>query len=377
MEYETLKFIWWALIGVLFIGFALTDGFDMGVGILLRFIGKTNMDRRIMINTIGPHWESNQTWFICASAALFAAWPLVYAVSYAGLFPVFILILCALIVRVPAFIYRSKVDNPRWRNAWDWGLTLGSLIPTAIFGVIVGNLFLGLPFELNNFLRSTYHGSFFSLFKPFPLLCGLLSVAMLVMHGGAWLQMKTTGMLLMRAQSATKLAATTVIVLFLLAGIWLWSSIDGMHIVEIKPIGGVLTPLMKSVAYGNSGWQKNFEMYPILWGVPMLALLSALTTLLFSRTTNPFVFIPSSLCVMCIILTSGVALFPFVFPSSYDPNFSLTLWDATSSKLTLGLMFFVAAILIPIVMLYTIFAYRTMFGRITRETIEQNSHSSY
>lgn len=377
MDYETLKLIWWGVIGLLFISFALTDGFDMGVGMLLRVIGKTNMDRRIMINTIGPHWEGNQVWFVVAAAALFAAWPLVYATAFSGLYLALIITLCALILRTPSFVYRSKLNNLRWRNAWDWGLTIGSLVPTIIFGVAFGNLFLGLPFEFNELMRPSFYGSFFSLFKPFALLCGLLSVAMLTMHGGAWLQMKTEGMLLIRAQSITQLAAAAVIVLFLLAGIWLWSIIDGLHIVEIQPLNEALTPFMKTVAYGNLGWQKNFQMHPVLWGIPVVALLSAMITLLLSRAENPLSFIGSSLCIVCIILTAGVALFPFILPSSYDPNVSLTLWDSTSSKLTLGLMFAIVSVLIPIILLYTAFSYRVMFGRVTRETIEKDPHSSY
>ena len=377
MDYETLKLVWWALIGVLLIGFAITDGFDMGVGMLLRVIGKSDMDRRVMINTVGPHWEGNQVWFITAGGAIFAAWPMVYAAAFSGLYVALIITLCALFFRPVGFVYRSKIDDPRWRNVWDWGLTIGGLVPPLMFGVAFGNLFLGLPFALDPLLRPSYHGSFWGLLHPFALLCGLLSVAMLAMQGGTWLQMKTRGLVLLRAQSVTQMAAAAVIALFILAGVWLLLGIDGMHIVDMQPAGDKLNPLSKTVAYGNGGWQANFRQMPLLWTLPALAIVMAGITLLLSRAESALAFLSSSLCVACVILTAGIALFPFVMPSSHDPNMSLTMWDATSSKLTLGLMFAAAVIFVPIILLYTAWGYRKMYGRVTKEYIEENSHSSY
>ena len=377
MDYETLKLAWWVLIGVLLIGFAITDGFDMGVGMLLRVIGKTDMDRRIMINTVGPHWEGNQVWFVTAGGAIFAAWPMVYAAAFSGLYTALIITLCALFFRPVGFDYRSKIDDPRWRNLWDWGLTIGGLVPPLIFGVAFGNLMLGLPFELDDLMRPSYHGSFWGLLHPFALICGLVSVAMLAMHGGAWLELKTRGLLHTRAQRITQLCALVVIALFVLAGIWLVIGIDGMHIVEMPPVEDKLHPLMKAVAYGNTGWQANYQAHPLLWVVPLLAILMAAATWLLSRIESPLAFLTSSLTLTGIILTPAIALFPFVMPSSRDPNMSLTMWDATSSELTLGLMFAAAVIFVPIILLYTIWCYRKMFGRVTREYIEDNSHSSY
>ncbi|MFV8782159.1 cytochrome d ubiquinol oxidase subunit II [Microbulbifer sp. SA54] len=377
MDYETLKLIWWALIGVLLIGFAITDGFVMGVGMLLRVIGKTDMDRRVMINTVGPHWEGNQVWLVTAGGAIFAAWPMVYAAAFSGLYAALIIALCALFLRPAGFDYRSKIDDPRWRNLWDWGLTIGSLVPPLIFGVAFGNLMLGLPFELDPLLRPSYHGAFWQLLHPFALICGLLAVAMLAMQGGAWLQLKTRGLLLMRAQSMTQLCAAAVVILFVLAGIWLLLGIDGMQVVDSKPVGDKINPLMKTVAYGNPGWQANYLQHPLLWSIPLLGFVMAAITLLLSRAERPLAFLSSSLCVACVILTAGVALFPFVMPSSRDPNISLTMWDATSSQLTLGLMFAAAVIFVPLILLYTSWCYRKMFGRVTKEYIEENSHSSY
>ena len=199
MEYELLKIIWWVLIGVLLIGFAVTDGFDMGVGALLKVIGKTDTERRVMMNTIGPHWDGNQVWFITAGGAIFAAWPVVYAVAFSGFYWALLLVLFAMFFRPVGFEYRSKVQDPRWRNAWDWGLTVGGAVPALVFGVAFGNLLLGVPFTLDEFMRSTYTGSFWALLNPFALLCGVVSLLMLAMHGGTYLQMRTAGLVHERA----------------------------------------------------------------------------------------------------------------------------------------------------------------------------------
>lgn len=377
MDYETLKLAWWALIGVLLIGFAITDGFDMGVGILLRVVARTDVERRVLINTVGPHWEGNQVWLITAAGAIFAAWPMVYAAAFSGLYAALVITMLALFCRPAGFDFRSKVEDRRWRNVWDWGLTIGGLVPPLIFGVVFGNLLLGLPFELDDSLRPSYHGSFWGLLKPFALIAGLLSVAMMAMHGGTWLQMKTEGLLLARVRSATQLAAAAVILLFALAGIWLLLGIDGLHIVESRPVGEAMTPLMKVVAEGNSGWQANFHTMPLLWAIPALGLLAAAATLLLTRRESNLAFVASALCITCVILSAAVALFPFVMPSSRNPNVSLTLWDAVSSELTLGLMLVAAAIFVPVILLYTAWCYRRMYGRVSKQYIEDNSHSSY
>lgn len=154
-DYEILRVIWWALIGVLFIGFAVTDGFDMGVGALLPIIGKDDTERRIMVNTIAPHWDGNQVWLITAGGALFAAWPMVYAVSFSGFYVAMMLVLFALYTRPVGFDYRSKIENPKWRKSWDWALFCGGFIPPLIIGVAFGNLLQGVPFNFDEFLRAT------------------------------------------------------------------------------------------------------------------------------------------------------------------------------------------------------------------------------
>ncbi|HAG94838.1 MAG TPA: cytochrome d ubiquinol oxidase subunit II, partial [Gammaproteobacteria bacterium] len=168
-DYETLKLIWWGLVGVLLIGFALTDGFDMGVGVLLPFLGRNDEQRRVIINTVGPHWEGNQVWFVTAGGALFAAWPLVYASAFSGMYAALIITLMALFLRPVGFDYRSKQDSARWRKNWDWALFVGSIVPPLIFGVAFGNLFLGLPFTFDELMRPRYEGNLWGLLTLFPL----------------------------------------------------------------------------------------------------------------------------------------------------------------------------------------------------------------
>ena len=200
-EYEILRLIWWAVLGVLLIGIAVMDGFDLGTAILLPVIGRTDMDRRIMINTVGPVWEGNQVWLILGGGAIFAAWPALYAVAFSGFYLAMLLLLLSLILRPVGFKFRSKLEDTRWRTTWDTALFIGGLVPALVFGVAFGNALQGVPFRFDDTLRMTYTGTLFALFNPFALLAGLVSVAMIVMHGAAWLSCKTEAPL--RARAAT------------------------------------------------------------------------------------------------------------------------------------------------------------------------------
>ena len=250
-DYEVLKLIWWVLIGVLLIGFALTDGFDMGAMALMPFVGKTDNERRVAINTIAPHWDGNQVWFITAGGALFAAWPMVYAVAFSGLYWAMLLVLFALFCRPVGFDYRSKVEDPRWRSAWDWALFVGGVVPALVFGVAFGNLFLGLPFQLDELMRSSYHGSFFELLNPFALLCGIVSLSMLCAHGGAWLMMRTEGALGERSCLATRLCALVFLIGFVGAGLWLAFGIQGFNQLSVTDPGAALNPLLDKQVMQN------------------------------------------------------------------------------------------------------------------------------
>ncbi|TPE51553.1 cytochrome d ubiquinol oxidase subunit II [Maribrevibacterium harenarium] len=378
MDYELLKIIWWVLVGVLLIGFAITDGFDMGVGSLLNVITKDDNERRVMINSIAPHWDGNQVWFITAGGALFAAWPVVYATSFSGFYFAMVLTLAALFFRPIGFDYRSKLENSQWRKSWDWAIGFGSAVPPLIFGVAFGNLLQGVPFQFDEYLRVTYTGSFFALLNPFALVAGLVSVMMLATQGGAWLSMKTEGALLRKVQAATFLSGLLTALLFILAGVWLAFGIDGYVITSAIDGNQVLTPVMKTAEVATGAWLANYSKFPLLMLAPALGIAGMVIAALAAKSGKGGVaFLASSLGIAGIILTAGGSMFPFLMPSSSFPSMSLTMWDATSSENTLMIMFVVACIFVPIVLSYTVWSYFVMFGRLSKEHIEKNSHSLY
>lgn len=377
-DYEILRFVWWALIGVLFIGFAVTDGFDMGVGALLPIIGKDDTERRIMINSIAPHWDGNQVWLITAGGALFAAWPMVYGVSFSGFYVAMMLTLFALFLRPVGFDYRSKIEDPRWRKSWDYALFVGGFVPPLIIGVAFGNLLQGVPFNFDEYLRATYHGGFFGLLNPFGLLAGLVCVSMFMLQGATWLQMKTEGELRVRATKISQLLAVALFVLFGVAGVWLVNGIDGYVITSAIDTHGISDPTLKTVAVEAGAWLVNYDKYPVTMLFPVLGLLMPILVLLSSRMNRSgFAFFFSSLGIAAVILTCGAAMFPFVMPSSLEPNVSLTMWDSTASQMSLTVMTWAAIIFVPIVLSYTVWTYLKMFGRLSRDFIEKNKTSLY
>lgn len=377
MDYEILRFIWWVLIGVLFIGFAIMDGYDLGTANLLPFMSRNDTERRIMINAVAPHWDGNQVWLITAGGALFAAWPTVYATAFSGFYWAMVLVLFALLIRPMAFDYRSKVSDPRWRNAWDWGLFISGIVPSLVFGVGFGNIFVGFEFELDGFMRSSFSGSFFDLLNPFSLLCGVVSVAMLTMQGAVWQKMRSGEPIRHRAATVARYSALLTIVAFAMGGFWL-AHINGYQITSVIDTNAPSNPLEKTVILEAGSWLHNYSQYPIMMIAPVLGFLGALGVVIFSGTKHDGLnFTCSSLAQAGIIMTAGFSLFPFVLTSSTEPNFSLTLWDATSSFMTLAIMTAVAAVFVPIVLGYTIWCFYKMWGRMTAEQIEQDSHSLY
>lgn len=378
LDYETLKLVWWVLVGVLLIGFVITDGFDMGAGALLPFLGKNDEERRVIINTLGPHWDGNQVWFITAGGAIFAAWPAVYAAAFSGFYVAMLLVLFALFFRPVGFDYRSKVEDPRWRNAWDWGLFVGGAVPALVFGVAFGNLLLGVPFQYDEFLRPTYTGGFFELLNPFGLLAGVVSLSMLVMHGAVWLQLRAADPIESRARKATVVAATVMMAAFALAGAWIATGIDGYRIVAQPAFDALPNPLAKTVAAGDGAWMANYSLYPWMMTAPVLGFAGGVLTILLSLARRPgFAFVTSSLAMSGVILTAGFAMFPFVMPSSTVPSASLTVWDAPSSHLTLTVMFWAAVIFVPIILAYTVWCYRALWGKTTVEFIRENTYDAY
>lgn len=376
-DYEILRLIWWILIGVLLVGFAVTDGFDMGVGALVPVIGKTDNERRVMINSIAPHWDGNQVWLITAGGALFAAWPLVYATSFSGFYLAMYVTLAALWLRPIGLDYRSKIEDPKWRSTWDICISISGFVPPIIFGVAFGNLLQGVPFQLNEFLMPTYHGSFFGLLNPFALLCGVVSLSMIILQGATWLQMKTTDEVHTRARSVAQLMGLLTVATFVAAGFWI-QNIDGYVVTSALDTGAASNPLNKEVAKEAGAWMRNFEAYPLMWLAPALGVVMPLLAVLASRFEKcGLAFLTSSLGNAGVIFTAGLAMFPFIMPSSMEPSHSLTMWDATSSELTLNLMTGVAFVMVPVILGYTTWTYYKMFGRLNDKFIEDNKNSLY
>ncbi|MDP8568871.1 cytochrome d ubiquinol oxidase subunit II [Methylophilus aquaticus] len=379
MDYVTLKIIWWLLVGVLLVGFAIMDGHDMGVGTLLPFVGNSDDERRVVINTVGPHWDGNQVWFITGGGAIFAAWPLVYATAFSGFYWAMLAVLWALFFRPVGFDYRSKIHDARWRSTWDWGLFIGGAVPPLIFGVAFGNLLQGVPFELNQMLISHYSGSFWQLLNPFALLCGVVSSAMITMQGGMYLAHRTEGAIQQRTITLAIRAAWLMAASFVVAGLWLrFGGIEGFMLTSSLDPASLPDPLAKEVVRSAEGWWQNYEKQPWIWALPLLGMGAALlASKLVSAGHTLSAFVASSVSILGVIGTAGAAMFPFIMPSSTQPNASLTVWDSVSSHLTLQIMFYATLIFMPLIIYYTSWAYHVMRGKVTVADIQANSHQAY
>ena len=378
ISYDVLRVIWWLLLGILLVGFAVTDGFDLGAMALLRATAKTDVERRVVINTVGPVWEGNQVWLILGGGAIFAAWPQLYAVSFSGFYLAMFAILVALILRPVAFKFRSKREEAGWRNAWDWVLCVSGIVPALIFGVAVGNVLLGVPFRFADDLRIYYDGTFFQLLTPFALLCGLVSLCMLMMHGAAWLVFKTEGEVAARAARWGAIAAVLTTVLFALAGVWISMGIKGYEITSVVNAVGPSNPLAKTAAVAEGAWLANFKAQPVLWLLPALGLLLPLIAAVGMRARREWLtLLASGLAIACIILTVGAAMFPMILPSSIDPRFSLTVWDSSSSHITLFIMLVCTIIFLPIILAYTTWVYSILRGKVDPMAIIKGETHSY
>jgi cytochrome bd ubiquinol oxidase subunit II len=376
-DFDSLRVVWWLLLGVLLTGFALTDGFDMGVGALLPFVAKRDVERRVVINTIGPVWEGNQVWFILGGGAIFAAWPPLYAVSFSGFYLAMFAVLAALILRPVGFKYRSKRDSAAWRAGWDWALFVGGAVPALIFGVAMGNVLQGAPFRFDADLRIFYEGSFFGLLNPFALLAGVVSLAMIVMHGAAWLNLKADGVVQARARTYGAFAALVTVAAFILAGVWLAKGVAGYAIVSEAVQNGPSNPLMKSAARTDS-WMAAYALRPWIVIAPIAGILGALGVAMgFVRKLEVPTLLASKLSIIGIISTAGLTMFPFILPSSIDPNSSLTVWDASSSHQTLFVMLAAAVIFMPIILAYTAWVYKVLWGKVTAGDIADKSDALY
>jgi cytochrome d ubiquinol oxidase subunit II len=377
LDYEILRLIWWALLGTLLVGFAIMDGFDLGAAILHPVIARTDAQRRVLLNAIGPVWEGNQVWLILGGGAIFAAFPALYAVSFSGFYLAMLLVLLGLVLRPAAIVYRSKRPSAGWRRSWDWLFFLSGLVPSLLFGVAFGNVLLGAPFHFDDRLGSVYEGDLFGLLSPFALLCGLVSLAMITLQGATFLATKTERPLSSRARLAAGIAAVVLVGAFTYAGYWGMENIEGYVITSAIDPNGPSNPLAKTVAREAGAWRAAYEARPWTLAAPGLAYLGAIAAILASALAAPLAsFIASSLATAGVIATAGFTLFPFLLPSSTNPSQSLTLWDASSSRLTLTLMLGAVVVFLPIVLAYTSWIFRVLRGPVTEEAIAADEDSN-
>jgi cytochrome bd ubiquinol oxidase subunit II len=377
-DFETLRLIWWALLIFLVCGFAVMDGFDLGIGMLLPFLGKTDDERRVMLNAIGPTWEGNQTWLITLGGISFGAWSLVYATLFSGLYTGMLMLLFGLFLRPVGFDYRSKLPNPRWRSAWDWALFVGGAVPTVALSLAAGNLIIGLPFQIDSDLRSTYSGSFWDLFQPFALLSVIVGVALFCLHGAVFLHWRTEAALAERARRIIFWSSLVFSVSFIVTGVWVAVGLDGYRITSTVDTSSIASLLSKTVAKENGLWLSNYSTYPWLLFAPLLAIIGAfLVVFLSTKRYTGLAFLTSGVVVICVIVTAAGSMFPFIMPSSTSPTSSLTVWDSSASPYTLQLLFFVTVLTMPIVIAYTAWVYRVLRGKVTVEDIQKNRNILY
>ncbi len=363
IDYETLKLIWLFLMGFLCLGFAATGGSDLGVCALISWLGKNDSERRQLLDSIGPTWEGNQVWLVTVGAALFAAWPLMYAASFSSFYLAFLLVLLSLILRPPGMDYRNKLSKALWRKSWDICLFISGFVPCVLFGVAFGNLLRGLPFFYDQNLMPHPTGTFLNLLDPFALICGIVSLTLLLLQACLFIQAKTLNPLRDRALRTAYWAGGIFIIAFVLA----WSGalfyIDGYAVTAMGDPNQALIPTSKEVIKGSRLWLKHYQQDTWGYGGPLLSIMMVCIALQLARIQRPkTALVCNSIALASVLFTLGFTLYPFVMPSSSMPNHSLTIWDTSASRLTLGSMLIAVIFFLPIVLGYTTWAFRVMRG---------------
>lgn len=363
-DYVTLKVIWWAIMSLIVIIYAITGGADIGVGFLLSIIGKNDNDRRAILSTIGPTWEGNQVWLITLGAGTFAIWPIAYATIFSSMYLAFMLVLFMLILRPPGFDYRDKIPFGLWRKIWDIALSIVGVGLAFCFGLVIGNFFTGIPFYFDADLRTIYTGDFVMFFSVCAILFGLVSVFLLNVQGALFLQYKLPDTFYNATSKAIKLCAIAYMILFISAGFYLWT-MPGYVIKSIPDLNTVFTVTEKIVDQQAHGWFINYLHYAWLWIFPSLAIIGSIVTIFLTQLKKTIAALAvHSMVIVCTILTAAAALFPFIMPSNSVYNHSLTIWDVASSKLTLEWSLFAVIIFLPIILLYTSWVYKVTRGKV-------------
>lgn len=375
--YVALKIVWALLLGILLTALGVMVGMDMGVGALLRFVGRTDGERRTALNIIGPHWDGNQVWFVLGGGAIFAAFPTLYATSFSTFYVVMIALLFSMILRPVAFEYRSKVDVNQWRDSWDWAFLISGAVPMIIYGAAMGNVLEGVAFHFSWDGQYYLDQSFiWYLLNPFAILCGLLSLALSVQQGGAMLMIRGEEPIYGRAKRYGSTAGFVATALFAIGGIWI-QFIRGFAYTGPVDAGMNATPLGgPSVAMKSGAWMDNFIAHPWLWFLPAMGLLGMLAAAIALRADRPILgWWLGAAAWIGTIFTTGVAMFPFLMPSTTQPAQSLSVWNASSSAYTLGWMLLFTAIFIPTIFAYTTWAFRVMRGKVSAKAVAEGDHS--
>ena len=334
-----LQAIWYFLWVLLWAVYFITDGFDLGIGTLMPFLSKNDEEKRMMYNSVGPLWDGNEVWLITAGGVTFAAFPLMYATMFSSLYSALMLILFALIIRGVSFEFRGKIESPGWKKLWDSCQFIGSFVPSLLFGVAFANIFQGIPIDD----KGVYHGTLFTLLNPYGLLGGVLFFLLFLVHGAIWLSIKTSGDLHDRsAKAASRLwpVLLVVAVVFLIASKF-------------------ATPIYD-----------NYAAHPALFLLVLVTVLALLGVRLFlSQKSFWMAWFSSAVTIIGATFFGFVGLFPDMFPSSLDPAYSLTAYNASSSHLTLLIMFTLAMIFVPIVLVYQIWVYGMFRHKISKEEL--------
>jgi cytochrome d ubiquinol oxidase subunit II len=363
-DYHTLQYIWWGVMLVLLIGFSITDGFDMGVATLLPFIAKNDIERRVVINTVGATWEGNQVWLITAGAALFAAFPQVYATAFSSLYIALMLTLFCLFLRPVGFDYRSKLPNPKWRKYWDIALFIGGFAPSLVFGLTIGNIFLGLPFYFDKWQMPFNTTSFFQLFHPFALLSAFIGVSLLTLHGATWLNLKTSGIIQQRARKFAKALAIIFSILWICGGF------------SLNLIQGFNLNAQSIVTVGQGLWLERFMQTPSLYLICGLGIICVILNIILQAKHAKLAWFFSALTIVIFFINTSFALFPFLLPSTTNIQQSLTAFNASSSHKTLFCMLIAVVIFMPLIIAYTSWVYRVLKGKVKAEDIENGQKNT-
>jgi cytochrome d ubiquinol oxidase subunit II len=380
LDYEFLKIIWWVLIGIVLVVYATTAGYDSGVTMIMPFLRRED-ERRVMLNTSAPTWDGNQTWIVFAGGGLFVVWPVVYSTAFSGMYAALLCILWSLFFRPPGYDYRSKLPHMAWRRFWDFGLFISSVVPVFMFGLIFGNCFLGMPFHFDHVtFRAFFTRGFAELFSPFAVLCGFVSLAMILMHGSSFTMRRTEGSLRAMARKLHFVFSILLLISFTWTGYWVTYHIAGYQLIS-SPVHPTLHPLDNVVTQQVGAWVLNYDKYPWKYFGPIFSYVGIFASLWANYVRwVAFCFWASAFAIGGLIVTAGSTLFPFIMPSSTYPDESLTVWNSTSSQYALNLMLYVGVVLLLAILAYKIYTFHAIWSKkatITVKDLHDNEHTFY